>query len=598
MKLRAESAIKTERPGGAIAGPEPVVGARFNVPRLLEAIDQNIPEDKKDFKYKMAAAMFKSFGLKKVELYLYPDAKQPFLPVIVAEADTGKNLEKQLKSQANYVRLLERLSDGSYAIKKEALPPDKQKDFPINLYRLQISDNMAIFAPQHLTRQFMENEDQLRRSQVVQMMASIGEPQDLAVLSLRVPDDFSQDWLKRIQTNEALRQNPQTAMMAAMVGSIMARLSETLKGVESIAVGFRLDDSSGRQLYYAQQFRKGVDGRKIYQQLKSGRSDDFKFNDSVLKLVALLNDPRYHHNVFYEKDRLRLELSWEKQQDQAFLSALSEATLGQLFAQSLDLAPSEGPITVQYTEQPRLSDDIDVNQLKQTIVDAVQHSLFPGKFWNFDDEPRMTLELDTVDAPNASLAQLNYEVLEVLTGDGTNVLRTDDSRFQGKINPGSFSPGTIDLKVIKGTTAKALRTAKINFQLSVPVSFKKVEFVSGNLPGTLKESEGVQVKLERLEKDVARVTFRGGASAQLFAFDKNGRSLAYRESASSSSSVATRFQGIIGTLLVVVVQQALDYPFEVNVDLKNGKELSLSRQPENPRMQRYDSRAAIAIRAG
>jgi hypothetical protein len=92
----------------------------------------------------------------------------------------------------------------------------------------------------------------------------------------------------------------------------------------------------------------------------------------------------------------------------------------------------------------------------------------------------------------------------------------------------------------------------------------------------------VWVKLDRLRKDVAKVTYRGGASAQLFALDKTGRTLASKESISSSSSVTTRFQGEIQTLIVVVVQEMLDYPFEIKVDLNRDKKLALSQKLENP----------------
>jgi hypothetical protein len=98
----------------------------------------------------------------------------------------------------------------------------------------------------------------------------------------------------------------------------------------------------------------------------------------------------------------------------------------------------------------------------------------------------------------------------------------------------------------------------------------------------------VRVKLSRLEKDVAKVTFRGGVSAKLFALDKTGRALASNESMSSSSSTAARFQGEIHTLIVAVVQEMFDYPFEVEVDLNHGKELVLSHKPENPKRLRYD----------
>ena len=276
-----------------------------------------------------------------------------------------------------------------------------------------------------------------------------------------------------------------------------------------------------------------------------------------------------------------MELSWKKQQDKAFLTALSEATLGQMFAQGMDLTPSEGPITVQYEEPPRLSANVDVNNLKLTIPDTVQQSLLPGNYWGSGDQPRMTLKLDTIDVPNASLAELTYEVLEVLTTDGKNVMRTEKNQFQPKINPASATPGTIDLNLKKDTAAQMLETARIRFHIHLPASFKKTEFVSGNLPGTIRESEGVWVKLDRLEKDVAKITYHGGTSAYLFAFDKTGRSLASEESMNSSSSVATRFRGEIGTLMVVVVQKMLDYPFEVIVHLNKGKALTLSHQSGN-----------------
>jgi DNA-directed RNA polymerase subunit RPC12/RpoP len=596
VKLGTQNGVRNERlapdqkrESGALAGIEPVLAAQVDVPRLLETMDQNIPEDKKNLKYKMATAIFKSFALGRVQLYLYPHPEYTLLPVILAESEKGKSLEKQLKSQENYVQFFERLSDGSYAIKKEAIPADKQNNFPIDLYRLQFIDNTAVFAPQDLFQIFKKGEDPIRRSQVGRMMASITKPRDLVLLSLRIPEDIGPMWQQKIQSNPAWQQNPQTSMVAAMGGAVLAQLSEPLKGVESLALGFRLDEKGGRQLSYAQQFRKGVDGRKIYLQLRSGKRDVLNVDGIVLKLIELLNNPLYKHNILYNNNRLTLEFSWEKQHDKAFLTALSEATLGQMLAPGMDLTPSEGPITVQYEEPPRLSAKVDVNNLKLKIPDAVEQSLLPKNYWGAGDQPRMTLEFNTIDVPNASLAELTYEVLEVLTTNGKNVMRTEENRLQPKINPASAAPGTIDLNLKKDTSAEMLETAKIRFHIRLPASFKKMEFVSGNSPGTLRESEGVWVKLDRLEKDVAKITYHGGTSARLFAFDKTGRSLASGESMNTSSSVATRFQGEISTLMVVVVQKMLDYPFEVIVHLNRGKELTLSHQPGAPKNQQDDN---------
>jgi hypothetical protein len=494
--------------------------------------------------------------------------------VILATSKDGKSLEKHLKSQNNYIQFLERESDGSYRINQNAIPEDTHSNFPIDRYRIQFVDNTAVFAPKNLSRVFIKAPEKVLKTRVAQMIASIAQPRDLAVLSVKIPENFSNDWQRKIQSNPALQQNPQAAMAAAMAGGMLAQLSESLESVESLAIGLRLDESNGRELHYAQQFRKGVDSSRIYQQLRSGNPDDLNVDGMVLKLIALLNDPRYQHQIAHKKNRLTLELNWEEQHDNAFLTSLSKATLGQLFAQGTELMPSRGPITAQYEAPPHISTAVNIDKLKKSIPAAVQQSLFPGDYSSFDGQPRMTLDLHPIEIPNASLAQLTYEVLEVLTTDGTNVLRVEQNQFQHTINPGSISPGHIDLNVKKGIPPESLETAKIRFQLSVPASFTKLEFVSGKARGSVRESNGVWVNLDRFKKDVAAVTYRGGISAQLFAFDKSGRALAPKESMSSPSSVATRFQGEINALMVIVVQEMFDYPFEVDVDLKRNKKLA------------------------
>jgi hypothetical protein len=329
---KKEAQAQPQARAGGIAAAEPLIAARLNVPLLLEAFDRNLPEEKKDLKYKMTTGIFKSLGFGKIQLYLYPDPEHTFLPVILAASQDGKSLEKHLKSQNNYIQFLERQPDGSYRINKKALPEDKQNNFPIDLYRIKFIGNSAIFAPEHI--------------------AAIAKPRDLAVLSVRVPENFATVWQEKIQSNPALKQNPQAAMIAAMGGSVLGQLSESLKGTESLAMGFRLNHTNGRVLSYAQQFRKEVNGKKIVEQLKSGNHDELNVDGIALKLIALLNDPRYKQQIGHKNNRLTLELNWEEQHDKALLTSLSEATLGQIFAQSMNPAPSKGPARTQYTETP------------------------------------------------------------------------------------------------------------------------------------------------------------------------------------------------------------------------------------------------------
>ncbi|MGD8990723.1 MAG: hypothetical protein PVI00_04630 [Desulfobacterales bacterium] len=45
----------------------------------------------------------------------------------------------------------------------------------------------------------------------------------------------------------------------------------------------------------------------------------------------------------------------------------------------------------------------------------------------------MTLEFDTLAIQNASVAQLKYEVSEVLTKDGADIRRVEENTFQHSI---------------------------------------------------------------------------------------------------------------------------------------------------------------------
>jgi hypothetical protein len=576
---------------GKHAAAGPFCALKLNVPRLLAAVDQNMAEEKKGMRYKMTTTLIRSLGLSNVEIYLYSHPQHIFLPVIFASLEAGNSLEKLLKAQANFGQLLAPQPDGSYRFKKDAIPAEKQNSFPVEQYRVQFVENTAVVAHESFSGLLQNGPDPLRQTHVAQMMTAISQPHDVAALSVRIPQNFSADWQKKIQNNPTVQQNPQAAMMIAMGGGVLAQLSEPLKDVDSLAIGLRLSENNGRKLSYAQQFRKGVDGKRIYRQLKAGNPDDLDVDGMVLKLIALFNDPRYQHTLEHKNNRLMIALNWEQKDDDEIIAALSEATIGQLFAQGMELTPSERPIVAQYVDTPRILSAVNIDTFKKTIAAAVQQNLFPGNYWDFGDEPRMTLDFDTLAIPNASLAHLKYEVARVVSTDGADIKRLEENTFQPILNPGSASPGVIEITVKKGTPAEKLGTAIIQFNIAVPVRLKILEFVSGiDAPGTVKQSDGVAVKLRRMEKDVAKVSYRGGASAQLLAFDKTGRLLASRESMNASSAAATRFQGEIYRLQVVVVVEILEHTFEVAADLNRGKELVLSHKPEDPARRRYDHR--------
>ncbi len=283
---------------------------------------------------------------------------------------------------------------------------------------------------------------------------------------------------------------------------------------------------------------------------------------------------------FY-KDRQRPQITAVSDKQKAASSALLDA------GPFLELTPTPGPVAAEYADDPHLFTTVDAKTLKPKIPRIVKQSLFPGHYLNFGENPQMTLDLDPVNIPNAALAELTYEVRSIQSPDGKDILRAAETKFKPPINPGSAFPGSLSLSVKNGTPPESLGTARIQFMLSLPDALQIFEFKSGEEKGSLKESGGIQVTLGRLEKDVADVTYSGTRSVRLIAYDKTGNALASRETINSTSSVSTRFQGMIDTLKVVSAASMLEYPFEIEVDLNGGQELRLSRKSEIPNRIRY-----------
>jgi len=566
---------------------KPFLNLNINVPLALKSLEKHIAKEKKNFTYTTTVSVINSLNVKRIQLYLFPDSTHTVLPVILVHGSNNKSLETRVKKAVAIKTMLERMPDGSYRLKKEAVPSEKQNNYPIDLYRIYFSDKGAVIAPKSLLPE-LKNTEILQQTRVAQMAASVETSQDLAVFAIRIPETFQDGWEEKIKDLPGLEQNAQMAMMAAMGGGILSQMTKPFEKIEAMALGFRLDGETGRTLSYAQIFRKGVDGAKVYQQLNAGDADDADVDGIVWNLMQVFKDPRYQQQIRFNDNRLALEFSWSETDDKDFFSALSEATIGQLMAQGMQLEPTEGPLTTLYTDEPRLDASVNVDKLKKTIPESFRKSIFPGSYFDFGDNPHMTLNLDTVDIPNGTLAELTYDVLAVRTPDGKDVMRPEENQFKFKLNPGSTTPGHITLNIKKGTPAKALGKAKIRFLLFLPSVLEQLEFNVGDAKGSVKKTNGIHVKLGRLEKDVAKVQFRGGKDVRLFAYDKTGRALASQESMSSASSVSTRFQGVIDRLKVVVVKEKFDYPFEIDVDLNEGQELKLSHTPEIPKRVRFN----------
>jgi len=586
---RIRPAADDDKPAGPVLPDrEPFVVLNLNVPLILGALENRFATNAKPLPFQAAVSILKALDLKRLELYLYPGRANQFVPVFVARDGNRKHLAALFRNKEPLQRYFEPKAVDTFRLKTDLLEKADSYSFATEAYEVTLVEKGACFAPVSYSGVIKNNPQLFLDSQVAQSAGSIENQATLFVTAIRISEDLQTGWEQTILQHPALGASPEATMIAGIAAEIISQLADPLKSVETLALAFQLTGMNGRILHYAQQFRADIDAAKVYRRLTSGEPQDETVAGIVRQLAQLFEDSRYKHQLVFKDNRLELKFSWSAKDDPALLAALSRATTRELFSRNMKLKPSESPVETQYTDDPQLMTTVDVKRLKPRIPAIFKQNLFPGHFWNSGDKPQMTLDLDPVDLPNAELAELSYEVVSIESPQGQNVLRREDTRFKRKINPGSLFPGSLSLSINPGTPPEALGTAKINFNLSLPVELQVFNFKKGTEAGHSKEAGTVRVRLERIENDVAEVSYEGGKSIHLVAYDQSGRALTSSDAMRSDASASARFQGKVDSLKVVVAGKMLEYPFEVDVDLNGGKALTLSQKPEIPVRIRHD----------
>jgi hypothetical protein len=512
-----------------------------------------------------------------VELVItIPDAEQDIWTEITTSDLAGIYLEKN--------------NDGTLSPILDALPakdelPDCLQQLTMKWHEGQI----VLASPQRLER-IEAGTWEVQAAMASKLIARVQAPDNLLSVAALVPEEleFNLDAARRFGAGEVAKNIPRTGhMMLAMATSWCEGLRDQLKTTDAVAIGVSLTDDNQRHVRYAQLFRALQTAELVYGHLTTVDTD----GDGVAVGVAeLLHDEQVDQRISRSGRLVEFEAAWAENADKR-VGSLAQLAVQSVFASAMgfSIEPTKGPILTRYTSPPHLV-KLPSKKLKAAVVQHLRSHLFPGWVNDQGDEPSMQVELDTLTLPNGQLSEGSYEVVSVTTTQGKEAMRDDESPAPSQVLQLSH-PGTSHLTIPlrKGTDKSVLKTARIQFSLDVPGQVDVVEFSARDAAGTKRKNGKQTVKVKRIERDVAEITYRGHTSPQLFAFDKTGRPLASGESMRGGGSAAARFSGVIDKLWVAFPSKTEKLVVAVDADLHRGEALQLPDHPRDRVPVRHDT---------
>jgi len=590
--LAAAAPVGQVRAEGAGAAGDALLSVSVDVPGLFQEIEKRSPKARQDPKFIGIKANVERLKISKLDLFLLVGEAKPVQPVLIAQDAEGL-LFKELTENPLLALYFERLSDTTLKPKWDSIPksgdlPEAQRDVVIK----SMGGRLLVSSPDVL-KQLEEQQWNPADAAVSKLAGKVVAPKSLVTVSVAVPEQFGLDWLKKLKENEAVKKGgmgPQ--FIVGIAEKLLDEVQDTLSTTRGIAVSFALEGENGRTLSYAQRFATPDSAAKVLGVLSQPEAKGKDVEGMLAGVLEVLHAEQLERQATRQEDVVKLDLKWQAEADQVVGKLLGKATVGYIFQQSMasSMKPSEGPIETQYTTKPDLQKEVDADALKAGLEAQLPKLLFPGRYSASGDEPWILIEFDPIKIPNAALSNAHYEILSVTTKDGKEVLRPVDKKKQVNLIPlESQHSSHIRVPIVKGTEGKDLGTVKIQFKVTVPTSLAIFRFKSGEEKGTKRQEGEYSATLGILEKDAAGVSVKGPKDAQirLYATDETGQALQRNQGMSSGGSASAKFRGIIHELSAVVPLKTEEVLSAAEVDLNEGKGLSLPNEPSADVAVRY-----------
>ena len=578
-------------PSGTFSS-KPLMTLRLNGPLVMHAVKGRIAQNSA---YHKSLAVLNTVGLESVEVFMLPQSELLAVPALYLKGSEINHLKKLVAGYNLFEKAMHKAGAGQYVFDPAALGEKYGKDYPEIPYTIWFHQDSILVAPEVLMKDPSVTLSRLNASNVAGFAGTLTSRRQVGSIAVQIPKTLENDWPVKLRQNPTLQADPRLATAAGMGTSVLLQLGDALRAIDMMGANLTVTgENRQRKFNYRQRFRSKSAANAFKSQLETGDVQEKSTQWLIREMLQLFQDRRIEYTFSLEGRDLAVEVEWLPDDDQLIMNALIRAMFGEVVEPkttgAANLAPSAEAVKTITTDIPQFSLTANREQLESQLGEAIQVNLFPGPYWD-GKEPRMTVDLDTVPFTNNALTAMTYEILSVKSHAGKDIMRRTEQAIEHSLKPAEPSPGFVAIDVNPGTAPESLDSANIRFHIKVPTLLHEIEFTTADAAGKTSVAGKIPVKLMRMEKDIAEISFKANPGVFMFAYNSAGNALAVSESVQTGNKITRRYHGIITRLQVLVAEQQLEMPYDLTVDLNRGQAYQLSHQPETPLRHRFDRTA-------
>ncbi len=580
---------------------EPFLELKLSVPRILKTLELIVPEEAKaDEAFTSTIKSVRDLNLSSAYLFLYPDEDFKSLPILMVTSPEPSALQNLLAQDGILSAYFDKTTSSSYKVKAEFLTNEALEDLPLDEYRIWISKKTLLFAPISTVKSWKTGVPKPMASRVAKTAATLQTKGLAFACAVQIPEEISStDW-DDISSELPIPAGEESDMITGVGTDLISEMSDAFSTIDSFAFGFQLGANKQRVIEYTQQFRETANVVELFKQITTGGTDEA--TDLIDILANVVKSDSVKMVPTLKGKALSLQLSWDPSADQDVIESIGGYLMGKIMSaamggmeMTMGSSDDDGPVNTVHIPEPNIDTSVDMSSLKTSLKKQLEANAFPGHYWKNGEAPYMQYNFDYLQYPNAGLCKLNYDVVSVISPDGSSIRGKGAENSSRKVWNRPNSPSMINIPIAKGTPPEELDKAVVRWTLSAPSTVISFDLTPES-KGTSITKDGIQITLKNVGKHSATVTFKGCESVKIFALDETGQYISQQSSSWGDRFISASFAGNISSLKAVGIKAMTDITIDTTLDLNKGALLELPDKPSAVVRTRYSYEAAPSYR--